>query len=282
MTALMKKRILWIVYGAIALVCVIAFSVAAVWASQGALSTEITEILSAEVTIDTETQETPETTRTEYIVGEPLDTTGAAIRVTTKEGDVVTPSLEECTIEADMDTAGVKPVVIAWQQGTILYRGSYEIEVFAVRHLDVQPNDGDETLVYEQSATELDKTGIEVWADLSGSPDTMEKPNSEWSNVVRLTPEQFTLTSSEMGTPGIHNATIAAGRATASFTFSSAASSGTNLGSVVMTVRPLADCGSSSVYRFFFAPVTCGSTSSCMNFLIKVDFPVRTGPTTPM
>ena len=219
MTALMKKRILWIVYGAIALVCVIAFSVAAVWASQGALSTEITEILSAEVTIDTETQETPETTRTEYIVGEPLDTTGAAIRVTTKEGDVVTPSLEECTIEADMDTAGVKPVVIAWQQGTILYRGSYEIEVFAVRHLDVQPNDGDETLVYEQSATELDKTGIEVWADLSGSPDTMEKPNSEWSNVVRLTPEQFTLTSSEMGTPGIHNATIAAGRATASFTF---------------------------------------------------------------
>ena len=70
MISLGRKQILWLVYGAIALACLIAFSVAAVWASQGVLSTEITEILSAEVTIDTETEETPETTRTEYIVGE--------------------------------------------------------------------------------------------------------------------------------------------------------------------------------------------------------------------
>lgn len=218
MISLGRKQILWLVYGAIALACLIAFSVAAVWASQGVLSTEITEILSAEVTIDTETEKTPETTRTEYIVGEPLDTTGAAIKVVTKEGKTVTPSLDECTVEADMDSAGVKPVVISWQEGTILYRGSYEIEVFAVRHLDVRPNDGDEKIVYAQDATELDKTGIEVWADLTGSPATMEKP-SEWDNVVRLTPRQFTLTSSEMGTPGIHTATITAGRATGAFTF---------------------------------------------------------------
>lgn len=218
MTALKKKQILWIVYGALALVCLIAFSVAAVWAGQGILSTEITEILSAEVTIDTETELTPETTRTEYIVGEAVDTTGASIKVITKEGKTVTPSLEECTVEADMDTAGVKPVVISWQEGTVLYRGSYEIEVFAVRHIDVRPNNGDETLVYAQSATELDKAGIEVWAELSGEPQTMEKP-AEWNNVVRLRPEQFTLTSSEMGKPGIHTATIAAGRATGGFTF---------------------------------------------------------------
>ncbi len=218
MTELRKKQILWIVYGALALVCLIAFSVAAVWAGQGILSTEITEILSAEVTIDTETELTDETTRTEYIVGEAVDTTGVSVKVVTKEGKTVTPSLEECTVEADMDTAGVKPVVISWQEGTVLYRGSYTIEVFAVRHLDVRPNDGDEKLIYAQNETELDKTGIEVWADLAGTPETMEKP-SEYDTVVRLQPEQFTLTSSEMGVPGIHNATVTAGRATGGFTF---------------------------------------------------------------
>ena len=55
------------------------------------------------------------------------------------------------------------------------------------------------------------------------------------------------------------------------------------MGSVVIMLLPEADCGSSSVMTLFkFASVTLGMTSSVINFLISVDFPVLTGPTTPI
>ena len=73
------------------------------------------------------------------------------------------------------------------------------------------------------------------------------------------------------------------------FTFTSppsvicAASWGMNLGSVVVIVFPPELCGSSSCARMRSASsVIYGSTSRSINRLIKVDFPVRTGPTTPM
>ena len=61
------------------------------------------------------------------------------------------------------------------------------------------------------------------------------------------------------------------------------ASSGTNLGSAVMTVRPEPLCGSSSrarSRRYTFSML--GITRVSMKRLMKVDFPVRTGPTTPI
>ena len=61
------------------------------------------------------------------------------------------------------------------------------------------------------------------------------------------------------------------------------ASSGMNFGSVVMMVRPAEDWGSSSVARSFLYSLSMfGITRVSMNRLIKVDLPVRTGPTTPM
>ncbi len=60
------------------------------------------------------------------------------------------------------------------------------------------------------------------------------------------------------------------------------ASFGTNFGSVVIIVLPSADCGSSSIVRSFsLSSFISGNTTSSINRLIKVDFPVRTGPTTP-
>ena len=62
-----------------------------------------------------------------------------------------------------------------------------------------------------------------------------------------------------------------------------AASSGTNLGSAVMMVRPEPLWGSSSLARSRrYTLSMLGMTMVSMNRLIKVDFPVRTGPTTPM
>ena len=63
----------------------------------------------------------------------------------------------------------------------------------------------------------------------------------------------------------------------------SAACSGMNFGSVVMIVRPDADCGSSSVARSLrFASRMFGKTSVSIKRPMNVDLPVRTGPTTPM
>ena len=62
-----------------------------------------------------------------------------------------------------------------------------------------------------------------------------------------------------------------------------AASLGTNLGSVVMTVLPAALWGSSSRVRIrTFSSCIPGKTKRSMKRLMNVDFPVRTGPTTPM
>ena len=59
--------------------------------------------------------------------------------------------------------------------------------------------------------------------------------------------------------------------------------SGTNLGCVVMTAFPSADCGSSSVTRLRRCLSSIpSSNASSANFLMKVDLPVLTGPTTPI
>ena len=63
----------------------------------------------------------------------------------------------------------------------------------------------------------------------------------------------------------------------------STASSGTNLGSAVITVRPEPLWGSSSRARWRRnSSSMLGMTMVSMNRLMKVDFPVRAGPTTPM
>ena len=63
----------------------------------------------------------------------------------------------------------------------------------------------------------------------------------------------------------------------------STACSGMNLGSVVMMVRPAADWGNSSSARVRCASFWIWGSSSCSaKRLIKLLFPLRTGPTTPM
>ena len=57
---------------------------------------------------------------------------------------------------------------------------------------------------------------------------------------------------------------------------------GTNLGSIVIIVLPLPDCGNSSKALFLSSSSTIlGITATSINFFINVDLPTRTGPTTP-
>ena len=58
---------------------------------------------------------------------------------------------------------------------------------------------------------------------------------------------------------------------------------GMNFGSVVIMVLPAAACGNSSCARCFAGPCCIlGTTSVSITLRIKVDLPVRTGPTTPI
>ena len=62
----------------------------------------------------------------------------------------------------------------------------------------------------------------------------------------------------------------------------STASFGINLGSVVIIVLPEALCGNSSkALSLLYSLSMFGITSKSIKRLIKVDFPVLTGPTTP-
>ena len=70
---------------------------------------------------------------------------------------------------------------------------------------------------------------------------------------------------------------------TSRFRCITAASFGTNFGSVVIIVLPAADCGSSSlVCSFICSSSILGNTITSIKRLINVDFPVLTGPTTPI
>ena len=63
----------------------------------------------------------------------------------------------------------------------------------------------------------------------------------------------------------------------------STASSGINFGSVVIMVLPAADCGNSSMALSLLKSLSIfGITNDSINLFINVDFPVRTGPTTPI
>ena len=77
--------------------------------------------------------------------------------------------------------------------------------------------------------------------------------------------------------------TILTFKDTVSFIFISTPSAGTNFGSTVIIVLPEPLWGISSLVLSFLNSLSIlGITNFSINFLIKVDFPVLTGPTTPI
>lgn len=209
-----RNTIVNLVYAVLGVLSSVFLIIAFVWASKGDVSGEITKILSAEV-------KAAEDTRTEYIVGEevlPEHAGGATITVLKENGKTVTPDLSECTIECDTATAGKKPVVISWRDGTTLYRGSYTVTVFGVKHLAIQPITQRTKLVYSTSDTQISSEGLDVWADLTGEPqtDVFEKPSS-YPSVVRLTKEQYSVSCAGLGRAGVYDATVSVGQSSASY-----------------------------------------------------------------
>ena len=77
--------------------------------------------------------------------------------------------------------------------------------------------------------------------------------------------------------------TILTFKDTESFNCITTPSAGTNFGSTVIIVFPEPLCGISSLVLSLLNSFSIfGNTNVSINFLINVDFPVLTGPTTPI
>lgn len=210
------KYIKMIIYAAIGAIALVLFSIGLSWAIGGGASTEITEIISEGVTVHTTSD-----TITEYIAGEELNTDGVSLELADKDGKTVVPDMSECKFEADLSSAGVKPVVVSWQDGTVLYRGSYTVTVFGLRHLSVESSP-DFKRYYAAGDTietmNAEKGDLEVWAQLTGEPQSgrFSFPNADWKDTVRLEADMFELSAPDLGTPGLHDAVVSAGGLTGS------------------------------------------------------------------
>ena len=107
--------------------------------------------------------------------------------------------------------------------------------------------------------------------------------SSSYHGVITILGASFSMYPRALGTIYPTQSTILALNFAEFPICTSTASSGMNLGSVVMIVLPAEDCGSSSMARFLSSESDIlGITKVSINFFIKVDFPVLTGPTTPI
>lgn len=210
------KYIKMIIYAAIGAIALVLFSIGLSWAIGGGASTEITEIISEGVTVHTTSD-----TITEYIAGEEVNTNGVSIELVDKDGKTVVPDMSECKVEADLSSAGIKPVVVSWQDGTVLYRGSYTVTVFGLRHLSVESSPEFKRYYAAGDTIETmnaEKGDLEVWAQLTGEPQSgrFSFPNADWKDTVRLEADMFELSAPDLGTPGLHDAVVSAGGLTGS------------------------------------------------------------------
>lgn len=156
---------------------------------------------------------TTEGTITEYLQGETLDTTGVTLQL--EDGRVIS----EFTTEADLSTAGIKGVSVIYEENGEKHVGKYQIEVFLIRHFDLQS--------YPKSAYKgrngFAFDNIKLWAELSTAPKTgrftttVEHP--DWKTTIVVTNDMYNISVEETAGSSIATAKIQVGVRDISFNF---------------------------------------------------------------
>jgi hypothetical protein len=126
-----------------------------------------------------------ENVRTEYIVDQTLDVSDIALKFTPESGEEEIVSAEDCTITADLSSAGIKEVNLSYQYNDYtVYMANYYVEVYAVRHLVLKNYPSGITENADGSVT-LSK-GLELWAELDKEPKTKDflQPTEEDDPVI--------------------------------------------------------------------------------------------------
>ncbi len=193
----------YLIYGCTTIATVVTFSVLLSWASRGnAVAEIVVKKASALVTEDA---------RVEYVVGETPDPIGFALVI---DGKI----REDCKLDVDTSTAGVKAARVYYEDGNTTYEGYYPVTVFGVKHIDVRSLPS-AINVGEDGRVELE--GFVMWAELSGTPKqlTMQDEHPEWTTTVVASPSNYSVWLSESSVKGVSNVTVRCGNVSTAFAY---------------------------------------------------------------
>lgn len=164
-----------VVYAAVALVTIVLFAALLPWAA-GRKSGGAIVVVESELRI-------AEGVRREYLAGETPSSTGLTLVADGKE-------TTEVEIEGDLSSAGVKRLYVSHKDGNTLYRGSFDVTVYAVRHYSVES-----MRLYIDENGKLNCADEVIRLDLNASPKEFTVENSDMPNVITLDRSLYSISS---------------------------------------------------------------------------------------
>lgn len=186
-----------IVYAVLILTTVILFASLLAWASKADESAEITVI---ECTVDV-----AEGTRREYLVGQTVTPDGLALKC----GDT---QIRDCEVQGSTDSAGLKRLEITHQDGNTLYRGYFDINVFTIRHCDL--NTDEITFKTDENGVPQAENDV-LKLDLDSHPTEFNVENEQMPNVVTLDKSMYTIKiTPKAAQKGFYDMTVMMGQRT--------------------------------------------------------------------
>lgn len=204
----MKAKTQRLIYAIVAIVTVALIVSLTAWAAVGSGGASDLRVTEGEVRFG------EEPVRSEYLVGEEVDTEGLSLHAGGK-----TFSGEELTVTVDNTTAGDKMVEVSHRAGNDFYRGYFAVKYFAVRHLDLRRAPTD--IFFDEEGNLTGVEGMVIWAELSDEPSQFERPEEypEYTTTVVLSPENYTLAMQPQDERGGYAAEITCGKVTTGFYF---------------------------------------------------------------
>lgn len=169
----------YFVYALIILATVILLPFMISWASTDSEGQEI-EIVKCQTII-------ADGVRREYIVGESITAEGLSLKI----GGA---TYNDCTVEADMSSAGIKRATVTHVVGHKYYQGYFDIKVFAVRHCEISGLDNSDNLHIESDGSLVCENEV-IKLDLNAHPTELIVEDENLPKVVTLSPEMYTKTA---------------------------------------------------------------------------------------
>lgn len=201
----LKNNVVYVAFSGITFIACVAF---AIWSGLAAGGSTVEIVRAAKAVI-------AETTVTEYLAGEKLNTDGVTLVL--EDGRVITDAAY--TAEADLTTAGTKAVSVVYEENGEKHVGKYAVEVFAVRHFDLR----NYPKVLIKSSRGFTFDGFTLWAELSGTPVTNRfsttPDHPEWKNTVIIANDMYDISFEDNDSGSVYTANVKVGIRNLSFDF---------------------------------------------------------------
>lgn len=198
----------FIVYLAVACCTAVLVLALCIWASMDAAGKELVTVM-GEVRFG-------QTLRSEYFLGEEVETEGITLQAGGKEfsGDALTYTV-------DNRTAGDKMVEVSHTEDGNHYCAYFPVTYFSIRTFDVRSTP--KGFLRDSAGNITGLRDFELWAELSGVPHELPRPleHHEYSTVVELSEQYYELSVQTDETYGGQIATVSCGGKQLQFYFAS-------------------------------------------------------------